>query len=57
MAMILNLSIGEEIEPEAKQLEGKAPHDVDTISHVESSTDAAVVADEKTEHKVAEAVV
>jgi hypothetical protein len=37
MAMILNLSIGEEIEPEARRLEGKPLGNTDEISMIESS--------------------
>ena len=57
MAMILNLSIGEEVEQDAKDLEGKAPGGVDSISPVESVHDGVAVEDEKTLPKTAEASV
>jgi hypothetical protein len=41
MAMILNLSIGEEVEQDAKELEGKTPKDLDAISTFESHHEIA----------------
>jgi hypothetical protein len=57
MAMILNLSIGEEVELDAKQLEGKTVGNTDEVSIVESSKGAAIIEDDKTQFKNAETVV
>lgn len=54
MAMLLNATIGEEIEPDVRRLEGKSTHrdeDIDSISVAGSSKGAGVVADEKAVNK------